>query len=71
MDKNEVTELIKAIRNRCDIYMLICDNPIADHLLPTLLEDLHYDSQAIIDGYCVEKEVTLSHCADNPFDCEE
>jgi hypothetical protein len=56
MDKAEVTELIKAIRNRCDIYMLICDNAIADHLLPTLLEDLHLDSQDIIDGYCTEKK---------------
>jgi len=55
MVKGEVTELIKAIRNRCDIYMLIQDNCIADHLLPTLLEDLHCDSQSIIDGYCVEK----------------
>jgi hypothetical protein len=55
MDKGEVTELIKAIRNRCDIYMLIRNNSIADHLLPTLLEDLHEDSQVIIDGYCVEK----------------
>ena len=56
MDKAEITEVIKAIRNRCDIYMLICDNPVADHLLPTLLEDLHTDSQNIIDGCCVEKD---------------
>ena len=56
MGKAEITEVIKAIRNRCDIYMLICDNPVADHLLPTLLEDLHTDSQNIIDGYCIEKD---------------
>ena len=54
MDKGEVTELIKQIRNRCDLYILVCQNPIADHLLPTLLEDVHEDSQAIIDGFCVE-----------------
>ena len=56
MSKAEVTELMKAIRNRCDIYMLICENPVADHLLPTLLEDMHEDSQAIIDGYCTEEK---------------
>jgi len=56
MTKDEVTERMKAIRNRCDIYMLIYDNPIADHLLPTLLEDLHIDSQDIIDGYCIERD---------------
>ena len=54
MNKDEVTELVRQIRNRADIYMFICDNPIADHLLPTLLEDMHEDSQAIIDGYCAE-----------------
>ena len=56
MDKAEVTELVKQIRTRCDIYTLICGNPIADHLLPTILEDLHEDSQAIIDGFCTEKD---------------
>jgi hypothetical protein len=55
MTKEEVTERIKSIRNRCDIYMLICDNALADHLLPTLFEDLHWDSQVIIDEYCIEK----------------
>ena len=56
MDKDQVTELIKQIRNRCDIYMLIRDNPVADHLLPTLLEDLHEDSQEIIHGFCTEND---------------
>lgn len=55
MDKGEVTNLIKSIRNRCDIYLLIYDNEKAEPLLPTLLEDLHCDSQTINDGYCVEK----------------
>jgi len=54
MDKNEVTEYVKAIRNRCDIYLLIYGDEGADRLLPTILEDLHEDSQDIIDGFCTE-----------------
>ena len=60
MDKSDVTELVKAIRNRCDIYAFLQQYPTADHLLPTLLEDLHEDSQAIIDGFCVEKDADTS-----------
>jgi len=56
MDKPEVTELIKQIRNRCDIYAIISVYPIADHLLPTLLEDIYEDCQAIIHGFCVEND---------------
>ena len=48
----ELTELIKSIKNRCDIYLLICHSG-AEHLLPTLLEDLYVDAQQIIDEYCV------------------
>jgi len=55
MNKNEVTELIKAIRNRCRIYLEVCERGY-DDCLPTLLEDIHEDSQAIIDEYCVEEE---------------
>ena len=55
MDKELITELIRQIRNRCDIYMLIKDDPNAGYLLPTLLEDIHEDSQAIIDGFCIEE----------------
>ncbi len=51
----ELTELVRAIRNRCDIYMLACDNPEAHRLLPTLLEDLYDDAQTIIDEYCIER----------------
>ena len=56
LTKDDVTEIVKSIRNRCDIYILIKDNPMANHLLPTLLEDLHSDSQAIIEGFCVDEK---------------
>jgi len=55
MNKNEVTELIKAIRHRCDIYLILADMENTGHLLPTVLEDMHEDSQAIIGEYCVEE----------------
>ena len=53
-----LTELIKAIRNRCDIYLVLQDKVDAEkikHAIPTLLEDMHEDSQAIMDEYCVER----------------
>jgi len=55
MNKGEVTELIKAIRHRCDIYLILADMENTGHLLPTVLEDMHEDSQAIIGEYCVEE----------------
>ena len=63
MDK-ELTELIKSIRNRCDIYILITnisslsheERADVEHLLPTLLEDLFTDAQEIIDNYCIKHD---------------
>ena len=59
MDK-ELIELIKAIRNRCDVC-LILDDTVTDvddlaRIYPTILEDLHEDSQEIIDKYCIVKD---------------
>ena len=62
MDR-ELIESIKAIQNRCAIILLIWDMRASrkeedkiDYAIPTILEDLHQDSQAIIDKYCVEGE---------------
>ena len=55
---DRLTELIKAIRNRCDIYLALqnsVDREKISHAIPTLLEDMHEDSQAIVDEYCVER----------------
>jgi len=54
---DRLTELIKAIRNRCEIYLVLqnsIDREKISHAIPTLLEDIHEDSQAIMDEYCVE-----------------
>ena len=53
---NELKELVKSIRNRCDIFLYICDSPECQHLLPTLLEDLYVDAQQIIDNFCIVEE---------------
>jgi len=53
---SELTELVKAIRNRCDIYLAIRNNSTVNHAVPTLLEDMHEDSQTIMDEYCVERQ---------------
>ena len=56
---DRLTELVKAIRNRCEIYLTL-QNSVSwekiSHAIPTLLEDMHEDSQAIVDEYCVEKD---------------
>lgn len=49
-------ELIKAIRNRCDAVLAMQKLPDTEHLMATILEDLHEDSQAIIDDYCIKGE---------------
>ena len=50
-----LVELLESIRNRCDAALLLIKHD-ATNLLATLLEDIHEDSQTIIDEYCVEKE---------------
>ena len=45
-------ELIKAIRNRCDVLLRIQGVEDLQDAIPTLLEDLHEDSQAIMDEHC-------------------
>ena len=51
----ELTELVRQIRNRCDIY-LILQQANAQHLQATLLEDLYTDAQTIMDEYCIERQ---------------
>ena len=53
----EVFDKVKQIRNRCEvILMLQTAYPLEEirNLLPTLLEDIHEDSQFLVTGYCVE-----------------
>ena len=55
----DLGELIKAIRNRCDIWLLLQESKEIErikHLYPTLLEDLYTDAQTILDEYCRVKD---------------
>ena len=53
--EDTLKELVKSIRNRCDIFLIIYELPHAQKLLPTLLEDLYADAQQIIWDYCLEE----------------
>lgn len=49
----EMVELIKQIRNRCDILLAVSD---IDSLCPeTLIEDIYEDAQELLD-FCVEED---------------
>ena len=54
IDKGLV-ERIKSIRNQCDMFLMLCGSNDADRVIATLLEDLHYRSQLIMDEYCKEQ----------------
>ena len=55
MDWHYVIELVKSIRNRCeiiDILALDWDEEV-EKLMPTLLEDILQDAQDAVDEACV------------------
>lgn len=50
-------EVLKSIRNRCELLLkLSVAYPIEEirNEIPTILEDIHQDSQEIIDKHCIE-----------------
>ena len=51
---DERTELIKSIRNRCEIYLALhqVTSSYIEAIIPTLLEDLYADAQQIVLDYC-------------------
>ena len=51
---DELVELVKAIRNRCNIFLLIASTPCTSHLWPTLLEDLGEDAIEVLESFCVD-----------------
>jgi len=46
-------ELVKQIRNRCNIFLAIQGFDDLVDCIPTLLEDTYYDCQQIMDDYCI------------------
>ena len=54
-ETDELVELIKAIRNRCNIFLAAYPLLRNDHLWATLLEDLGEDAQDVLELYCIDK----------------
>lgn len=52
----ELVEVVKSIRNRCDVIQLLWDTPGYLHLIPTVLEDLYEDAQDAVNEFCVEDD---------------
>jgi len=55
IDKGLV-ERVKSIQNQCIMFLMLCSLNDADRVIATLLEDMHYRSQLIIDEYCNDGE---------------
>ena len=53
---SELIELVKQIRNRCDIFLAIQGNEGLNYAMPTILEDIYEDCQQVIDDYCIVGE---------------
>ena len=51
MNRDELRDLVQAIEWRCQIFKVLDKNERYD-LIPTVLEDLAEDSQAIALDYC-------------------
>ena len=65
IDKNLI-ELVKSVKNRADIFLILCGqkdpqqlsntlHPDAERVSATLLEDMFEDCQTIIQDYCKEE----------------
>ncbi len=55
----QLFELIKSIKNRCEILLLPCvayPEGEIKNIIPTILEDIHEDSQEIIERFCIEEK---------------
>ena len=54
----EMVELVKSIRNRCDFLLATCED---ETLKPeTLIEDLYEDCQALVD-FCALPDTRIEH----------
>ena len=52
----DLIEMLKSIRNRCDIAETLYRMTGKLYLIPTVLEDLYKAAQDMIDAYCVEQD---------------
>lgn len=52
---DELVDLLESLKNDAEISLLLIAMGKLT-LLPTPLEDLHFKSQQIIDGWCIKNE---------------
>ncbi len=53
-ETDDLTERLKTTKNRCEIAFILIEHN-CNSLLPTILEDLYYGCQCILDIYCVKE----------------
>lgn len=52
MNKEELKEVLKSTRNRCEVCIILLQMQSAESLLHTILEDMCEGSQKIAEEYC-------------------
>ncbi len=50
---NDLEERLKTTRNRAEIALLLIAQS-REELLPTMLEDIYFGAQLILDKYCIK-----------------
>ena len=55
MEIGWLPDQLKTMRNLCDISLILIERE-KQELLPTVLELLYQEAQAILDSYCVERK---------------
>ena len=50
---NDLEERLKTTRNRAEIALLLIAQS-REELLPTILEDIYFGTQLILDKYCIK-----------------
>ena len=56
---NDLEERLKTMRNRVDIALLLHEQGY-DSLIYTVIEDMAYGVQIILDRYCIRDDVSTS-----------
>ncbi len=51
--ENDLEERLKTTRNRTEIALLLIAQG-REELLPTMLEDIYFGTQLILDKYCIK-----------------
>lgn len=51
---NGLLETIKTVQTLCEVCLRLSELPCTSHLLPSLIELIHIETQNLIDDHCVE-----------------